>query len=536
MKRIIALFLVGFLVISMYTSASAIQQEKSLTYSEAGKQMLDYLQTDNHKLLISRKNYCYMTFVQDFNSNTFSLYLLEMVDKLIDTGKKPDKEKYIEVLTNIIAIYDLDNAEYISEQKKNSNLKNLRDYGMDVAEMGRNAVTVMAGSNSSISEMENAISIAVDGLGTLTDNVDNWIEALSNLETVIQNYSEHEEFLQVIENNSTGELKEAANILRKGMREAIKIKLDTYKNVSEENFKNYKNFFFSNVFLDTIKQMPEYKTDAALRYLVDIGDGIQTKVATLEGAWNLGTAIGTLVGDVAVGGENLLDRVLEMMAIYDISVILQEKVIDINTEFLKNIGESNEEGLVNDYVVLSQYLIGCRIRGEYCIYSIVAEDAGLLSWFNKKSRDEAKAWYEDKVGKIGAIKENLEKIFYQFSEKVKQSEDNVILEGAFYEYSNGEYLSDFSIDVLEGKKNAELMFWHNYGDSSSDEDFFFEWKDGKWKYEIEGNRSKKKFLLRFTPHDNRMLIQVTCLDGVYYSWENGKKNDEWSNAEYNKLR
>lgn len=536
MKRIIALFLVGFLVISMYTSASAIQQEKSPSHSEIGKQMLDYLQTDNEKLLISRKNYCYMTFVQDFDSNAFSLYLLEMVDKLIATGKKPDKEKYIEVLTNIIAIYDLDNADYISEQKKNTNLKNLRDYAMDVAEMGKNAVTVMIGSNSSISEMENAISIAVDGLGTLTDNVDNWIEALSNLETVVQNYSQHEDFLQVIENNSTGELKEAANILRKGMKEALKIKLDTYKNVSEQNFKNYENFFFSNVFLSTIKQMPQYKTDAALKCLVDIGDGIQTKVATLEGAWNLGKAIGTIVGDVAVGGENLLDRVIEMMAIYDISVILQEKVIGLSTKLLQNLGENNEDSLVDDYVALSQYLIGCRICGEYCMYSIVAEDAGLLSWFNKKSREEAEIWYEDKVKKIGAIKESLEKILNQYPKEIKQSNDNVVLVGNFYEYSNGEYLSDFSIDVLEGKKVAELMFWHNYGNSSSDEDFFFEWENGKWEYEIKGNRSRKKFLLSFTPNNNGMLIQVTCLEGTYYSWENGKKNVEWSNAVYNKLK
>ena len=35
------------------------------------------------------------------------------------------------------------------------------------------------------------------------------------------------------------------------------------------------------------------------------------------------------------------------------------------------------------------------MRGEYCMYSIVANDAGLLSWFNKKSAEEAEQWYYD---------------------------------------------------------------------------------------------------------------------------------------------
>src|SRR5699024_9407769 len=112
-----------------------------------------------------------------------------------------------------------------------------------------------------------------------------------------------------------------------------------------------------------------------------------------------------------VGGENLINRVLEMMAIYDISIILQDELIETTTAFLENYGTSNGESLVNTYTTFSNYLIGCRIRGEYCLYSVVAGDAGLLSWFNQNSAEEARKWYDNKTLKILAIQNNLMEIY-----------------------------------------------------------------------------------------------------------------------------
>lgn len=101
-----------------------------------------------------------------------------------------------------------------------------------------------------------------------------------------------------------------------------------------------------------------------------------------------------------------------------------------------------------------------------------------------------------------------------------------------YEYADGQFLSDFSIEESEGKKRGILAFWHNYGDSASDEDFFFDWEDGKWDYELTGSRSGKQFLVNFTPTEAGMQIKVTCTEGAYYSWETGQSAAEWVNAEY----
>lgn len=407
MKRIISVLLIMILTLSLSLPVSADELSNIPARSVSGKKLFQYMQGDDGKLLTLRKNYGYMTFIGDFKSDALSLYLLEMTDKLIDTGATPDKEKYMETLVNIIATYDLDRADDVAKQSNMDNLKTLKDYAMDCTEMGKNAVSVMVGSNPAASELETTLSTAVDGLGVVIDNTDNWIRALSNLETIVKDYSEHDEFLKLIEDESDGELKVAAQTMRKGMKEAMEIKLETYQDISDKNYKNYEEFFFSDVFFDAVKQLPEYEDDEALKYFIDAGDNIVSKVGTLGSAWDLGKMIGTLVGDAVVGGENLINRVLEMMAIYDISEILQGKIIETGTEFLNDLGKDNEESLVETYIALSNYLIGCRIRGEYCLYSVVAEDAGLLSWFNKSSAEEAKEWYDSKTEKIIAIQNNL---------------------------------------------------------------------------------------------------------------------------------
>lgn len=820
MKQIINMILIVALLVVTCTPVLAKEKNNNETYSVAGEKLLDYLQTNNEKLLVLRSNYGYMTFVKEFRSSVLALYLLEMTDKLIDTGAEPDKEKYMEILVHIIATYDMDNASDVSEQKKSDNLKSCKDYAMDCAEMSAKAVSIMTGNNPATSELETSISTAIDGLSVLMNNTDNWIEGLSNLETIVQDYSNHDEFLRLIEENSEGNLKNAAKTLRKGMAEAIRIKLDTYSKISNENYKEYQEFFFSDVFFNVLKQTPEYESDEALKFFVDSGDKIISKVNILESSWELGKMIGTLVGDVAVGGEDLINRVLEMMAVYDISVILQDKILEVGNEFLMNYENNVKINIVENYVMFSQYLIGCRIRGEYCLYSTVANDAGLLSWFSKESAKEAEEWYNIKVERILTIQKSLLKVMeksqeytwiveptieaddifyladypdidcpvnmlskqasnpnaviqrgkelgiinlegellteieykeianfgdnymmvrtipeyseeyntewdiywlnkdgeisasvgngsldstvYYYYEGIRQrtgyiygdfvqgvipvqesqvyhlqdmglimknlsgkyaleQDGNLItdfiydecgsesegllavcqngkwgyvdekgqivipieydaswqqypvfnmsssrstsavkeycyaasdgyvalcqdgewelkditgnciiqkgifeairpvfngrcwvkkdgkwgviqiatesnsmqsLSEGYYRYANEQFLSDFSIQEIEGKKSAELMFWHNYGESASDEDFFFEWENNKWEYEVIGNRSGKKFLLKFDPTKNGLVIKVTCQEGIYYSWESGQESEEWINAEY----
>lgn len=473
-KRMISFILVIIMLFSVFTPVYASNSEYKQPISAYGDEMLEYLLTDNHKLLIIRDNYGYMQFADKFRQNAASLFLLEMTDLLIQTGMEPDKSKYIEVLINIMGTYELDNATDISTQKSMDNLKSVQDYAMDIVDIGTKAVSFMVANNPEVSEFEEAISTAIGRMSTLKDDINNWVEALSNLETIVEDYSKYDDFLELIEQKSTGELKEAASTLRSGMRKAFTIKLDTYGEVSDDNFDNFSELFFSDIFWKVLKQTEDYEKDETLKEVVDAGDSFVSKIEDLINSWELALGIGKLVGNVTVGAENLVNRVLEIFALSDISAILQLEVTELSIDFFEKIGTQEEAKSIDQYELFAQYLIGCRIRGEYCLYSIVANDAGLLSWFNKKSAEEAKNWYETKADKILDIQKELLKVKnnkIDYTEIVTSAYNNFIIQGDYNKYTESwetpakEYgMLDINNDgVLELFINSEYMMeeWSN---------------------------------------------------------------------------
>lgn len=103
-----------------------------------------------------------------------------------------------------------------------------------------------------------------------------------------------------------------------------------------------------------------------------------------------------------------------------------------------------------------------------------------------------------------------------------------------YGYTEGEYISQLQIYEENGVKKAYLGLWHNYGDSASDEDFYFVWEDGKWKYQIIGNRSAEAFDLDITPEDSEHIhIKLTQSEwNGSYSWPSGNTTPVWLDTEF----
>jgi len=128
------------------------------------------------------------------------------------------------------------------------------------------------------------------------------------------------------------------------------------------------------------------------------------------------------------------------------------------------------------------------------------------------------------------LNEETKKALSPFYEGIDEStsDTEISVKDGTFEYQDGDLLSSFSALIGDGNY-VGLAFWHNYGDSASDEDFIFEWEDGKWEYTVVGGRSGREFLIVFTPAESGMNIQVTCFDGTYYTWKTGEKAEEWVN-------
>lgn len=101
-----------------------------------------------------------------------------------------------------------------------------------------------------------------------------------------------------------------------------------------------------------------------------------------------------------------------------------------------------------------------------------------------------------------------------------------------YEYANGEFLSNFHLEMVDGTKMAYLSFWMNYGASASAEDFIFQWDDEQFQYEVQGNRSGEWFDIVINPVSEKVImIDVICKE-EYFNWMTGESDKIWSSAEY----
>lgn len=413
MKRILTLILAIILTISLWsTTAYATNGITDSQINQVTQNMLNHISHHEYGLLVDGKYRQYPSFINELYSNEYATATMELIDKLIDSGSVLDieEEKYMEVLINIMAISEHDNASDMAIQNQQDNLKTFQNYAMDIAEMGANAASVMSG-NPSVGELGENLSTAISGLNTLVENTDNWIGALSDLETIVQNYEKHKIFLSAIE--SEGALKQAATKLQNAMSTAMKIKLDTYTEISNENFENYSEFFFEDIFFKALKNVPEYTADDTFAFFVDGGSFVVGKFSVLSASWDLGKQIGTLIGNIAVGGENLINRVREIKVATDIrralSISMMNQSAQFATDYSSNETQKTLYEEVERYVALSEYMINCDMRGEYCMYSIVANDAGLLSWFNKESAEEAEQWYYDSC----EILESIQKKYFE---------------------------------------------------------------------------------------------------------------------------
>lgn len=525
MKRILTSVLVIIVTFSLWsTAAYATNGIADSQINQVTQNMLNHISYYRYKLLVDRKYRQYPSFINELYSNEYATAAMELIDKLIDSGSVLDieEEKYMEVLINIMAISEHDSASDIAIQNQQDNLKTFQDYALDIAEMGANAASVMTG-NPSVGELEENLSTAISGLNTLAKNTDNWIGALSDLETIVQNYEKHKIFLSAIESESEGALKQAATKLQNAMSTAMKIKLDIYAEISNENFENYSEFFFEDIFFKTLKNVPEYTADDTFAFFVDEGSVAVGKFSVLKASWDLGKQIGTLIGNIAVGGENLINRVREIKVATDIrralSISMMNQVAQFADDYSSNEAQKTLYEEVKQYVALSEYMINCDMRGEYCMYSIVANDAGLLSWFNKKSAEEAEQWYYDSC-------EIMESIQKKYFESILIYSDDIPSDAVEF---NGHYYYLYDLDTVstweEAKQYCEAQGGYLAAITSSEEDDFL------YSYITDAGYSSVMFGLTDQEQTDDWRW-VTGEDLSYQNWHPGEPSHQGGYEHY----
>lgn len=364
------------------------------------------------RYLLKSDLYAYKLLSADIKSCFFTQKAFYLSDMVKNSGTSPSKQKYQEVLTNIIFTYDFNTSEKISEQYKLDKLKSGKDYLIDAKDMIVDAVSIYSWVKKDNSKMEEIITTAIDGLSVLIDDNENYLEAISNFETILYNYGKYDEFLSYIYENSQGELKEAAKELNSEFTSLMKIKLDMYTDVTDKNFQNFSETFMSDIFIETIKRTDDYANDECLQTVTGIGEKALGIVGLYKSVEDLMFLTAKTVGNITVGGENLINRAFEIEALSDIEEIVSKMIFEQQNELLENQSLENLEKYVYNCKILSCI----HIRGEYCV-SNISKDAGAWAKLGFTNIKEDEEWYKSRAEFILNLYNNLDDLLEKFKEE-----------------------------------------------------------------------------------------------------------------------
>lgn len=363
----------------------------------------------------------YWSYAEDMKDKKVGSWLIDVSSKII--GEEPDEKYYTEVLTNMIALLEYDTAEQIENQGQFDKMKNLGEYALDVVDIGATVI----GLDDELDGISKVVGVASDGIDLVLDNV----KQIKYYELTIRNYANAENFLKAVNENSdnkmladaAGELRNVNELL---FKERCKYIAETVDSTGTFLAKN----FMADLSFSLLKNIKEYKKDDLIKDYVDYGEkaykALDRLVSTGEAVFKT-VMIG---GDLLFGTTNTFRRHNEMETMADIakSIVAEYSKIKVSPDM-------PTENLYNAIRTKSEYykmLIATHLRGEYLIYSLNYNDAGILSsftkWFDENIVNEdrsIKKWYNGQVDYCEKYYEMVEDIFERLmSEKF-------VVEGGF---------------------------------------------------------------------------------------------------------
>ncbi|MBR2834870.1 MAG: hypothetical protein IKE43_04040 [Coriobacteriales bacterium] len=366
--------------------------------------------------LMTDSVYAYPSFVVQYRQNKLANFAVNLADFLVHTGSnEPDKDTYVEVLVDLIATYDAQNSGDVLYQRSLDDLKTGTDYLTDIAEMGADFITVYTGVKPTTG-IQDGLAAAIDLLANTVDGINGSIDEVRRLTALCKNYADYTYLLDAIAEASGGDLAAAAREVDRDLETAfearLKLIVDNDVQTVGRTLPGYTETLFDDALIPFLKQSNNYRDGGSFTKFVDRFDYVLTRFNLLQDSWDLGTKIGTLIGDVAVGGEDLILRLRQLCAIYDVSAVLVDKLALLEGTFEVFRGTVGVWDSMDEYVHIAEFLVACRLRGEYSIYSIVAEDAGLLSLINSSNAEEARQWYGRVSKKLSSYQNALPPILF----------------------------------------------------------------------------------------------------------------------------
>ncbi|MBE6587240.1 MAG: hypothetical protein E7647_02360 [Ruminococcaceae bacterium] len=379
MIKALAVFLAFVMLFLSFPVTAADTKDVNIHYIE---QTNNYINGGLDSAAYGDYLYSYEEFRDKLSESELYIACSLLADATVDVNFDPEIEDYIETISNMIAISESENPNDISAQKELDHLKGGGDYVMDAISLCVDAYSLT--SEFVDDDTVKLLSDVISGVDDVCDSAESAVKLISNIETATEQYARYDVILQDIEKNSTGDLNKAAALMRKHMNSLYNYALSQYCEYAEQGICDIGETIFDFGTEDFINSLP--KED---REVFEMYDNFNI----LKDAFELGAEGSLFLGNVILNTEDMAKRIREIIAVSELNDVLEAAALKDKESFLLAYedGEATED-LCDKYLSTVDYIFSNRRRGEYCFYSLMKNDLGLISFFADDK--ELDGWYE----------------------------------------------------------------------------------------------------------------------------------------------
>lgn len=429
MKRIVALLIVAtMLVSSAVVGVSA--ESTNLLFPDANIEEFyynyKYVADPVETLVYDTQSIAYWRYSREQQDKTFGNKLLDLANMVI--GEKPDKKYYTEVLVNMITLMEYDMSQQVEKQQQFDDMKSLEEYALDVGDLAANFIGLSGASE----KIKKAVEAASNTIGLSLKTIDE----LKYYQTILRNYASADLFLEAVHNNTKNQLlKDAASDLRNSVQKLFTQRMSTVATHGDNTLKFTASTFLKDFSFSLLKKSYDYQNDRSTKEFVDFVEASVNDLAQYITAGKTIFEMCMLFGDTVFGTTNTFRRHNEMMALGDIATALTNASRSVQVSL-----NDPAETIRTNVEKKCQYfnmLMAVHLRGEYLMYSLNQNDAGILSAVMslldcfKDSSESVNGWYRRQVERFQSSHKQVNMVLENLYQQEKVVHEGVALYDGF---------------------------------------------------------------------------------------------------------
>ena len=526
MKKIVSLLLAFIVCISSFPLL-AFAQDVPSEYTDTEKETIYSRYTYNENMLDAifgdDTAVGYWNMVNDTEENGFLKWLIDASSRII--GEYPDKQDYAEILANLIMMQSGDIAEQVQNQSQYDDLKDGMDYAMDIVDIASDFV----GGANLLEEISPIIDAATDGADVIIDNV----EQAKYYETAIRDYTQSKLFLDAVSSYAENEeLRATASALLRANDKLLESRLE-YLADSSATLADYQaEFFVKNMSFELLKTADLYKTDETVKWYVDCGEKISKSIQSLFSGAKFAFKMTMLAGDIGFGTSDTFNRYQEMKIVSDIAGAIVEANHHVQTP--SRYDSPDALNIIQTKCDYYKMLIVTHARGEYLVYQLLINDAGLLSDFRalfdafKEPGETTESWYNGQISVMLEYYDILNNMFVIEDENMETTDlGNVPQDATEF---NGHLYYVYNLDTVSTWNEAK-QYCENQGGylatitSPEENEFVYSYLKNNFGYESA--------YFGFTDQDEEGIwVWDNGEVSSYTNWHSGEPNGENPNEDF----